>query len=202
MNTNPKVDAFINRAEKWRPEIEKLRSLLLNTTLTEELKWGKPCYTVQGKNVVLIMPLKEHCVLLFMKGALLDDPKGILIKPGEETQAARQARFTSLQDIEKKEGAIKAILQEAIEVETSGRQVPLKTIEEHAIPAEFQQRLNELPALQTAFEALTPGRRRGYLMHFAQPKQSATRASRIEKCIPLILEGKGLNDDYAAMKKK
>lgn len=202
MNTNPKVDAFIARAKTWRPEMEKLRALLLDAGLGEEVKWGKPCYTVAGKNALIIMPLKEHLALLVIKGALLSNKSGLLIKPGEETQSARQVRFTSVAEMEKNEKALKAIIAEAIEVEKSGREVEFKKVEDHAVPAEFQQRLNELPALQTAYDALTPGRRRAYLMHFGQPKQPATRAARVEKCIPLILEGKGLNDDYAAQKKK
>lgn len=199
--TNPKVDAFFQQPEKWQAEMKALRAVLLEFPLTEELKWGKPCYAVEGSNVVIIAPFKEHCALLFCKGALLQDPKGILIKPGENTQAARQMRFSSLQEIKALGRALHGYIQDAIAVEKSGAEVKLKSIEEHKVPEEFQKTLREKPAVKAAFEALTPGRQRGYLMHFSAPKQSATRESRIKKSLPQILAGKGLNDDYLAKKK-
>ena len=199
--TNPKADGYLKRAKKWRAEMEKLRELLLATGLTEELKWGKPCYTLDGANVVLIIGFKDYCSLLFPKGALLKDPKGILIKAGENTQAARQARFTSLEQIAKLESAVKACVREAIAAEKAGLEVIYKKITEFPIPAELQDQFDKSGAFKTAFQALTPGRQRAYIMHFSAPKQSATRVSRIEKCTAQILEGKGLNDDYRSKRK-
>ena len=190
---NPKVDAFLNRAKKWRKELEKLRKILLGCQLTEELKWNKPCYTFQESNVVIILPLKEYCALLFCKGALLKDPEGILVKAGEHTQAARQIRFTSAHEIAESETVLKYYLHNAIAVEKAGLKVDFKKNPE-PIPEELQKKLDEIPALKTAFAALTPGRQRGYILHFSAPKQSKTRESRVEKCLQQILQGKGLND--------
>lgn len=191
---NPKVDAFISRAEKWQAEMKKLRKIILGCPLTEELKWGKPCYAFQDSNIVLIVPFKNYCSLLLCKGALLKDPAGLLVKAGENTQAARQIRFTQAGEIDEQEPVLKGYLLEAIEAEKAGLKVNYKKAGEFAVPEEFQSKLKELPALKAAFEALTPGRQRGYLMHFSAAKQSKTREARIEKCLPLILEGRGLND--------
>lgn len=191
---NPKVDEFLQKAKKWQPEMEQLRAILLESELTEEFKWAKPCYTFGASNVVLILPFKECCALLLSKGALLSDPNGILVQPTENTQAARQIRFKSVEEIAALESVLKATLEQAIEVEKAGLKVEFKKIDEFAIPEELQARMDENPTLQTAFGALTPGRQRAYLLHFCAPKQAKTRESRIEKCIPAILEGKGLND--------
>jgi uncharacterized protein YdeI (YjbR/CyaY-like superfamily) len=191
---NPKVDAFISRAEKWQTEFEKLRTIVLDCGLEEELKWGVPCYTLENRNIVLIHGFKEYCALLFVNGALLKDPEGILIQQTERVQAARQVRFTNLQEIVELEPTLKAYIYEAIEVEKAGLKVEHKKTTEFTIPEEFQRKLDEIPALKTAFEALTPGRQRAYLLYFAAPKQSKTRESRVEKYIPQILDGKGLND--------
>ena len=191
---NPKVDFYFNKAEKWQEELEKLRIIILDCQLTEELKWGCPCYTYKNNNVVLIHSFKEYCAILFMKGALLHDTHGILIQQTENVQSARQIRFKSVQEIVEMEYLIKAYIQEAIEVEKAGLKVELKKTTEYSIPDEFQTKLNEIPVLKTAFEALTPGRQRAYLFYFSQPKQSKTREIRIEKYIPQILAGKGLDD--------
>tara|TARA_R110002095_G_scaffold216136_1_gene212234 strand:+ start:662 stop:1303 length:642 start_codon:yes stop_codon:yes gene_type:complete len=190
---NPEVDGYINESRQWQAELKKLRTLLLDSPLIEEWKWRAPCYTFQKKNIVLISRLKEYCAFSFFKGALLKDARGILKKPGENTQAGRLIRFTSVDEIVKLEPVLRAYIAEAIEVETAGLKVPAKK-ESEPIPEELQQKFEELPILQTAFEALTPGRQRAYLMHFSAAKQSKTRASRIEKCSPRILAGKGLND--------
>lgn len=194
MSKNPKVDSVLSKAKNWQAEMEKLRATLLQLPLTEELKWGWPCYTDGGKNIVLIHAFNEYCALLFFKGALLTDPRGILIQQTENVQVGRQLRFTSLQEIVAQEPVIKEYVEEAVKVEKAGLKMELKPTREFPVPEEFQQKLNELPALQTAFEALTPGRQRAYLLHFAAAKQSKTRESRIEKFIPQILEGKGLKD--------
>jgi uncharacterized protein YdeI (YjbR/CyaY-like superfamily) len=191
---NPKVDVYLSNAKKWRKEMEKLRRILLGCQLTEELKWDKPCYTFQKNNIVIILPLKERCVLLFCKGALLKDARGILIRPTENTQAARQMRFANLREIVEMETILKAYLHEAVEVEKAGLEVIYKKTADYIIPEEFQKKLDEIPALKTAFAALTPGRQRGYLLYFSAPKQSKTRKSRIEKYIKQILNGKGLNE--------
>ena len=191
---NPKVDWFFNKATKWQKEYEKLRKLCLGCGLTEELKWGCPCYTFQNSNIVLIHGFKEYCALLFFKGALLNDSEGILIQQTKNVQSARQIRFTNLREIIKMERVLKAYIYEAIEVEKAGLEVSYKKTSEFAIPEEFQNRLDESPALKTAFDALTPGRQRGYLLYFSAGKKSKTRAARIEKCVHQILEGKGLND--------
>ncbi len=191
---NPKVDFFFNKASKWQAEYEQLRTIVLDCGLTEELKWGCPCYTFEGNNIVLIHGFKDYCALLFMKGALMKDAKGILIQQTENVQAARQIRFTNLNEIVKLKTALKAYIQEAISVEKSGLKVELKKPTEFKMAEEFQQVLNEMPEVKKAFEALTPGRQRAYLLHFSQPKQSKTRESRVENCIPQILKGKGLDD--------
>ena len=191
---NPKVDFFFNKASKWQAGYEQLRTIVLDCGLTEELKWGCPCYTFEGNNIVLIHGFKDYCALLFMKGALMKDAKGILIQQTENVQAARQIRFTNLNEIVKLKTALKAYIQEAISVEKSGLKVKLKKPTEFKMAEEFQQVLNEMPEVKKAFKALTPGRQRAYLLHFSQPKQSKTRESRVENCIPQILKGKGLND--------
>jgi uncharacterized protein YdeI (YjbR/CyaY-like superfamily) len=192
--TNPKVDFFFNKAEKWHEEYEKLRAIILDCGLTEELKWGNPCYSFNGSNIVLIHGFKEYCALLFFKGALLNDANGILIQQTENVQSPRQVRFTSLLQITELEPVLKAYIYEAIEVENAGLKVTLKKTSEFPIPDEFQSKLDHIPALKTAFEALTPGRQRAYLLHFAAAKQSKTREARIEKYMPQIMAGKGLND--------
>ena len=189
---NPKVDIFLRKAKSWREESERLRTILLACPLTEELKWGDPCYTFQGKNIVLIGGFKEYCALLFFKGALLSDSQGILVAPGK-TQAGRQIRFTSLRQIASMETILKTYIDEAIEVEKAGLKVKLKKHSEYKIPEELQKRLDECPALKTAFEGLTPGRQRAYMFYISAPKQSRTRESRVENCLSRILEGKGLN---------
>lgn len=191
---NPKVDEFLRKAPKWQEEMGKLRAIMLDCGLIEELKWGKPCYGFQSSNIVLIQGFKDYCALLFVKGALLHDAKGILITQTENVQAARQIRFTNLPEIMEMEPVLKAYIYEAIEVEKSGLKVDFKETAEFKIPEEFQKKLDELPALKIAFEALTPGRQRAYLLYFSGAKQSQTRASRVEKYIPHILNGKGLND--------
>jgi uncharacterized protein YdeI (YjbR/CyaY-like superfamily) len=191
---NPKVDFFFNKAKQWQEEYEKLRMITLEVGLTEELKWGCPCYTFQESNIVLIHGFKEYCAFLFFKGTLLNDAHGILIQQTNDVQAARQIRFTNLVEIVEMESVLKAYIYEAIEVEKAGLKVPLKTTADFAVPGEFQSKLNHIPALKAAFEALTPGRQRGYLFYFSQPKQSKTREARVEKCMPQILNGKGLDD--------
>jgi uncharacterized protein YdeI (YjbR/CyaY-like superfamily) len=191
---NPKVDRFLNEAKKWQEEFEKLRIIILHCGLTEELKWGCPCYTFQKSNIVLIHGFKEYYALLFFKGALLNDANGILIQQTETVQAARQVRFTNVREIVKMEPILKAYIQEAIEVQKSGLKVNFKKTSEYTIPEEFQNKLDEIPALKTAFDALTPGRQRAYLFYFSQPKKSKTRESRVEKYIQQILKGKALND--------
>ncbi len=191
---NPKVDFFFNKASRWQQEYEKLRMITLGCGLTEEVKWGCPCYTFNNSNIVLIHGFKEYCALLFFKGALLKDPNGILIQQTENVQSARQLRFTSAEEITDKEHIIKAYITEAIEVEKAGLKVTLKETKEFNVPEEFQTKLNENHALKTAFGALTPGRQRAYLFHFSQPKQSKTREARVKNYIPKILSGKGLED--------
>jgi uncharacterized protein YdeI (YjbR/CyaY-like superfamily) len=191
---NPKVDGYLRKAKRWREEMEKLRMIILNCGLTEELKWGHPCYTFQKSNIVLIHGFKEYGALLFFKGALLNDPNGILIQQTENVQAARQIRFTNVREIVEMETTLKAYIKEAIEVEKAGLEVNYKKTAEFKIPQEFQDKLDEIPALKTAFDALTPGRQRGYILYFSAPKQSKTRESRVEKCMQQIFNGKGLND--------
>lgn len=192
---NAKVDFYFNKETKWQEEVRQLRKIILDCGLTEELKWGNPCYTFEQSNIVLIHAFKEYCALLFFKGALLKDTKGILIQQTENVQAARQVRFTNVQEIIKLQRTIKAYIYEAIEVEKAGLKVNLKKTTEYAIPEEFKKTLDKNSALKTAFKALTPGRQRGYILYFAAPKQSKTREQRIEKYMPQILNGKGLNDD-------
>ncbi|MED1783554.1 YdeI family protein [Brevibacillus fortis] len=192
--TNPKVDEFLSKAKKWKAEFEKLRNIVLECELTEEFKWMHPCYTSEKKNIVLIHGFKEYCALLFQKGALLKDPHGILIQQTENVQAARQIRFTNVEEIMEMESILKAYIQEAIEVEKAGLEVSLKKHEEYIIPEELQKKMDEIPTLKTAFDALTPGRQRAYILHFSAPKQAKTREARVEKCMQQILDGKGLND--------
>ena len=192
---NPKVDFYFDKAQKWQKDIEQLRTIVLACNLTEELKWGCPCYTFNNNNIVLIHVFKEYCALLFFKGALLNNHHGLLIQQTKNVQAARQIRFTNVLQILEQKSILQACVMEAIEVEKAGLKVELKKTEEFAIPAEFQTKLDHIPALKTAFEALTPGRQRAYLFHFSQPKQSKTREGRVEKYIPKILSGKGLLDN-------
>ncbi|MFJ5789681.1 YdeI family protein [Lysinibacillus sp. NPDC093197] len=194
MKTNPKVDEFLSKAKTWKAEYEALRKLILDSGLTEEFKWMHPCYTLENKNIVLIHGFKEYCALLFHKGALLKDTKGILIQQTENVQAARQIRFTNVQQIIEMESDIKAYIKQAIEVEKAGLEVEFKKNTDFDIPEELQAKFNELPALKLAFEALTPGRQRAYIYYFSQAKQAKTRVSRIEKYTQQILDGKGLND--------
>lgn len=191
---NPKVDLFLSKATQWQAEFQKLRTIVLDCQLTEELKWGVPCYTFQGSNIVLIHGFKEYCALLFMKGALLNDTDGILVQQTENVQASRQIRFTNIRQIEEMESILKAYILDAIEVEKAGLSVNFKQTAEFTVPEEFQIKLDEDSALNTAFRGLTPGRQRAYLLYFSAPKQVKTREARIEKSIPLILKGKGLND--------
>ena len=191
---NPKVDFFFNKAEKWQKELEKLRRIVLDCGLAEELKWGCPCYTFEKRNIVLIHSFKEYCAVLFFKGALLNDPNGILIQQTENVQAARQMRFDDVREIIELEPVLKAYVFEAIEAEKAGLKVKLKKTAEFKMPEEFQVRLDDIPELKTAFYALTPGRQRGYLLYFSSAKQSKTREARIEKYMPQIINGKGLDD--------
>jgi len=191
---NPKVDGFLRKAKNWKEEFEALRTIVLDCELIEDFKWMHPCYTFQGKNIVLIHGFKEYCALLFHKGALLKDPHGILIQQTENVQAARQIRFTSVQEIDEMQLILKAYIDEAIEVEKAGLQVDYKKTTEYIIPEELQNKFVEIPDLKTAFEALTPGRQRAYIFYFSAPKQSKTRDSRVEKYLPHILGGKGLDD--------
>src|SRR5271170_2376461 len=191
---NPKVDGLLRNAKKWQEEFEALREIALDSPLTEEVKWGQACYTSDGRNVVLIHGFKEYCALLFFKGALLNDPKGILIQQTERVQSARQIRFTNVREIVEMKPTLKAYIQAAIEVEKAGLKVKLKKTSEFEIPAEFQKKLDEHVALKKAFAALTPGRQRGYLFYFSAAKQSKTREARVEQFMPQILKGKGLDD--------
>lgn len=191
---NPKVDFYFNKAEKWQKELEQLRTIMLDCSLTEELKWGVPCYTYHNDNIVLIHAFKDYCAFLFFKGALLNDTNKILVQQTENVQAARQVRFTKIDDILELRTVLKTYVYEAIEIEKAGLKVDYKKTSEFEMPEEFQERLNNDPELNKAFEALTPGRQRGYLLYFSGAKQSKTKKSRIEKHIPYILEGKGLND--------
>ncbi len=191
---NPKVDVFLRKAKKWQKEFERLRMVILDCQLTEELKWGVPCYTFGKRNIVLIHGFKEYCAVLFVKGSLLKDVKGVLITQTENTQAARQIRFTNVREIVEMGPILKAYIHEAIDVEKAGLNVKFKKTAEFNVPEEFQNKLDEIPTLKTAFGALTPGRQRGYILYFSAPKQSKTRESRVEKCMRQILNGKGLND--------
>jgi uncharacterized protein YdeI (YjbR/CyaY-like superfamily) len=195
---NPKVDFYFSKSKKWQEELEKLRMIVFDCQLTEELKWGVPCYTFQKSNIVLIHVFKEYCALLFFKGALLHDANGILIQQTKNVQAGRQIRFTNVREIVEMETILTAYIYEAIEVEKAGLKVNFKKNTEFIIPEEFQNKLSAEggPALKTAFDALTPGRQRAYILYFSAPKQSKTRESRVEKCMQQILNGKGLNDEY------
>jgi len=202
INLNPKVDEFLSEEKKWKEEFVKLREIVLGCELTEEFKWMHPCYTLNGKNIVLIHGFKEYCALLFHKGALLKDTHNILIQQTENVQSARQIRFKTLQEIAEMESTIKSYIEEAIEVEKAGLEVKVEKNKEIIIPEELQTKFDELPALKTAFEALTPGRQRAYILHFTQPKQAKTRESRIMKSIERILIGKGLNDCICGLSKR
>ena len=192
---NPKVDAYISRAEKWQEEISKLRAIVLDSHLTEELKWGVPCYMFQKANVVLIHVFKEYCAILFFKGALLKDTVNVLVQQTSNTQASRQIRFANVQEIARMEAILKRYIHQAIEIEKAGLKVNFKKTTEFNMPEEFQKKLDKMPALKTAFHALTPGRQRAYLLHFSQPKQSKTREARVEKYMQHILNGKGMGDE-------
>lgn len=193
---NPKVDFYFDEAKKWQKEQEELREIALECQLIEELKWGTPCYTFQNNNIVLIHAFKEYCAFLFFKGALLSDTDGILIQQSKNVQAARQIRFTNLQEIKDQKTILKTYIYQAIEIEKSGLKVKLKKTKEFEVAEEFQKKLDQDSKLDAAFKALTPGRQRAYLLHFSSPKQSKTRESRVEKAIDQILDGKGLNDDF------
>ncbi|MGC2616982.1 MAG: DUF1801 domain-containing protein [Terracidiphilus sp.] len=192
---NPKVDAFIANAKKWQEELKKLRAILLDSELTEEFKWSQPCYTFQGKNVVVISGMKESCAFAFFKGALLKDVHGVLTRPGQHSQSTRWFKFASVREIAEMKSVVKAYIREAIEVENAGLKVKLKKTSDLKFPEEFQIMLDEFPELKTAFEALTPGRQRAYIYHFSAPKQSKTREARVRKFMPHILKGKGLLDE-------
>ena len=194
VSRSPKVDAFVSKAKQWQKEFEKLRAIILDCGLIEELKWGQPCYTFQNTNIVLMHGFKEYCALLFFKGALLNDPNGILIQQTENVQVARQIRFINVREIVKMERILKAYIYEAIEVERAGLKIKLKKTSDFKIPEEFQNKLDKMPALRKAFDALTPGRQRGYIFYFSQPKLSKTRESRVKKYVKQILNGKGLDD--------
>jgi uncharacterized protein YdeI (YjbR/CyaY-like superfamily) len=191
---NLKADVYTRKPGQWQEAFQQLRAILLGTELAEDFKWGHPCYTFNGQNVVLMHGFKEYCALLFMKGALMQDPEEILVQQTENVQSARQIRFTSAQQITRMKKVLKAYIDNAIEVEQSGAKVTFKSTEEFELPEEFERKLEDMPQLRTAFEDLTPGRQRAYLLHFSSAKQARTRESRIEKCIPFILSGKGLND--------
>ena len=190
---NPEIDAFLSKAKKWREEMIELRAISLGCGLTEELKWGKPCYTFQDSNLLILQPFKDYCALMFCKGALLKDPKGLLVKPGESTQAARQIRFTTVREIAGMAPTLKAYIREAMAAEKAGLKVEFKTNPE-PVPEELQSALDANRAFKAAFAALTPGRQRAYILHFSAAKQPETRASRVERCRPQILAGKGFND--------
>lgn len=192
--TNPKVDEKLRKETRWRDELQRLRKIILECGLTEEFKWGKPCYTFQGTNLMITYSLKESCAIGFFNGALLKDPKGILIMPGPNSQAGRWIKFTSLAEIVKLEPAVKAYIRESVAAEKAGLKVQLKKITEFKRPEELQRRLDEDRALKKAFEGLTPGRQRGYLLHIGGAKQAKTREARVEKCVERILAGKGLNE--------
>ena len=192
--TDPAADAYYHEVERWREELAALRTILLDSPLTEELKWLQPCYTLRGKNVLLVHTLKNAVALAFLKGALLQDPHGLLTKPGENTQSGRWMKFSSLQEVTARTAVVRAYVHKAVAVEEAGQEVVLKTTADYAIPAELQHKLDTSLNLRHAFEALTPGRQRGYLLHFAAPKQAKTRVARIEKWTPQILQGKGIHD--------
>lgn len=192
-NTNPKIDAYLKGAEKWREEMEALRSIALDCGLREELKWGKPCYSFNSGNVAIIQPFKDRCAFMFFKGALLNDTDGLLERPGPNSHAARRMMFSAVEEVDRMEPRLRTLIAEAIEVETAGMQVPERK-DPVPVPEELVQMYVKVPGLEEAFGALTPGRQRGYILHFTSAKQARTRTSRIEKCVPRILEGKGLHD--------
>jgi uncharacterized protein YdeI (YjbR/CyaY-like superfamily) len=194
MEMNPKVDGFLGKAKQWREEMEALRAILMDCALTEELKWGKPCYAFEGTNIAILQPFKEYCALLFFKGALLADPKGLLVKTGPNTVAGRQLRFTSVREIVRIKAAVKSLIREAIAAEKAGLKVERNKNTELVLAEELQKKLDAQPALKIAFSALTPGRQRAYNLYFSAPKQSKTREARIEKCVPRILKGLGMLD--------
>jgi len=198
---NPKVDKYISRVDKWQEELEALRVIILDCGLTRELKWGSPCYSLGKTNLVIIGGMKAYCVLSFFKGALLEDANGILVKPGDNTQVVRTVRFSNVREVLKMEAILKAYIFEAIEVEKAGLKANVRKNPE-PIPEEFQYKLNKIPALKTAFEALTPGRQRAYILYFSAPKQTKTRVLRVEKCMQQILDGKGLSDQSLLKGKK
>ena len=191
---NPKVDQFINEANEWQEEFKNMRRISLDCGLAEEWKWNLPCYTYQNSNIAIIQGFKEYCALMFFKGTLLKDPNAILIKPGEHSQAQRQIRFTNVKDIIEMESILKNYIYEAIQVDKEGLEVELKKTSDYTIPEELQDKFDEVPGLRTAFESLTPGRQRAYILYFSKAKQSKTRKSRIEKYTQQILDGKGLRD--------
>jgi uncharacterized protein YdeI (YjbR/CyaY-like superfamily) len=199
---NPKVDQYLSKAKNWQEEMEQLRTIILDCGFTEDLKWGKPCYSFQDTNLVIVQPFKEYCALMFFNGALLNDPKGILVKPGENTQAGRQIRYTSLNEITKQKATLKAYLYEAIEVVKAGLKVTLKKTSDYEIPEEFKSKLKSMPALKKAFESLTSGRQKAYLLHFSAAKQSKTREARIESYVSKILSGKGIGDCTCGLSKR
>jgi len=199
---NPKVDAFLSKTKKWQAELEQLRMIVLDCGLTEELKWGVPCYTFQNSNIVLIHGFKEYFALLFMKGALLNDSQNILIQQTENVQSGRQIRFTNIHELTKMKAVLKAYIYEAIEVEKAGLKINYKKPEEFVLPEEFEQQLKTNATLKKAFEALTPGRQKGYILFFSAPKQSQTRVARIEKYTQQIISGKGINDCTCGLSKK
>jgi uncharacterized protein YdeI (YjbR/CyaY-like superfamily) len=194
MTMNPKVDEYLLESRSWKEEFEKLRMTILECGLTEELKWNKPCYIYKNKNIVIIQGFKEYCAVMFFKGALINDPNGILVSPGENSQAQRQIRFTNAQEIMEMKTVLKDYVKQAVEVERVGLEVNFKKTEEFIIPEELQNKFNEMPSLKSAFDALTPGRQRAYILYFSKAKQSKTREARIEKYLQNILDGKGLND--------
>jgi uncharacterized protein YdeI (YjbR/CyaY-like superfamily) len=191
--TNPNVDAFIANAKNWQPELKLLRAILLDSQLTEDFKWSQPCYTLDGKNVIVLGPMKDSCAFAFFKGALLKDPHGVLTRPGQHSQSARWIKFTSTREIAEMKSVLKSYIREAIQIEKSGLKVKLKKTSDLKLPEEFQLMLDEFPDVKKAFEALTPGRQRAYIYHFSAPKQSKTREARIRKFMPHILKGKGLD---------
>jgi uncharacterized protein YdeI (YjbR/CyaY-like superfamily) len=191
--TNPNVDAFIANAKNWQPELKLLRAILLDSQLTEDFKWSQPCYTLDGKNVIVLGPMKDSCAFAFFKGALLKDPHGVLTRPGQHSQSARWIKFTSTREIAEMKSVLKSYIREAIQIEKSGLKVKLKKTSDLKLPEEFQLMLDEFPDVKKAFEALTPGRQRAYIYHFSAPKQSKTREARIQKFMPHILKGKGLD---------
>jgi uncharacterized protein YdeI (YjbR/CyaY-like superfamily) len=195
LKTNPNVDAFIAKAKNWRQELKQLRAILLDSDLTEDFKWSQPCYTLDGKNVIVLGPMKDSCAFAFFKGALLKDVHGVLTRPGQHSQSTRWIKFTSIREIAEMKSILQAYIREAIEIEKSGLKVKLKKTSDLKFPQEFQLMLDEFPELKKAFEALTPGRQRAYLYHFSAPKQSKTREARVQKFMPRILSGKGLLDD-------